>query len=346
MAFGYPVLLELTGRRAVVVGAFAVEAGKVEGLLVAGAEVTVIAKGPEQALARLERDPRVTVHRRDYRGPEDLAGGILCVASAPEPGVCDTIAADARAAGVLVNVMDDVPNCDFAAPAIVRRGDLVIAIGTGGRAPALASRLRADLAARYGPEWTELIEVVGRVRTATLPHLPDFEDRSRRWRAALDLDELERLIRAGQPDEAATRLRDRLLAGLRQADLRGTADPRGTDLPGAEDPRGEDLRGTDLPGACGQSGAPIPASGYPPVQGPHNPAASGEARLGLTPGDGARPGTAPGDRNRPESTPRNGNRPGPAPGSGNRPGTAPGDRDRPGPTPGHGNRPGRAGGGA
>jgi siroheme synthase-like protein len=212
MAFAYPVLLELAGRRAVVAGAFAVEAGKVEGLLVAGAEVTVIAKGPEEALARLEQDPRVTVHRRDYRGPEDLTGAALCVASAPEPGVRDTIAADARAAGVLVNVMDDVPNCDFAAPAIVRRGDLVIAIGTGGRAPALASRLRAELSGRYGPEWAELLEVVGQVRTATLPHLPDFDDRSRRWKAALDLEELERLIAAGQGELAATRLRDRLLA--------------------------------------------------------------------------------------------------------------------------------------
>jgi siroheme synthase-like protein len=246
MAFGYPVLLELAGRRAVVVGEFAVEAGKVEGLLVAGAEVTVVAKGPEEALARLEEDPRVTVHRRGYRGPGDLAGAVLCVASAPEPGIRDAIAADARAAGILVNVMDDVPNCDFAAPAIVRRGDLVIAIGTGGRAPALASRLRADLAARYGPEWAELLEVVGQVRTATLPHLPDFNDRSRRWKAALDLDELEQLIRAGQPDEAATRLRTRLLEGL--------------------------------PGVCGQPGDPMPALGYPPVQGPHHPAGSGEAR--------------------------------------------------------------------
>ena len=111
--------------------------------------------------------------------------------------------------------MDDVPNCDFAAPAIVRRGDLVVAIGTGGRAPALASRLRAELGERFGPDWTELVEVVGRVRTATLPHLPDFEDRSRRWKAALDLDELER---AGSPPAratlAATRLRDRLLEGV------------------------------------------------------------------------------------------------------------------------------------
>ena len=252
MAFGYPVLLELAGRPAVVVGAFAVEAGKVEGLLVAGAEVTVIAKGPEEALDRLERDPRVTVHRRDYRGPDDLAGAVLCVASAPEPGVRDAVAADARAAGVLVNVMDDVPNCDFAAPAIVRRGDLVIAIGTGGRAPALASRLRAELATRFGPEWTELVDVVGRVRTATLPHLPDFDDRSRRWKAALDLDELEQLLRAGQPDEAAARLRDRLLAGL--------------------------------PGGCGQPRPPVVPVDYPPGWGPTTGASGGSAPTGASGG--------------------------------------------------------------
>jgi siroheme synthase-like protein len=213
MAFGYPVLLELAGRRVVVVGEAAVEAGKVEGLLAAGAEVTVVAKGPAAALDRLEGDPRVLVHRRGYGGPADLAGAVLCVASAAEAAVRDAVGGDARAAGVLVNVMDDVPNCDFAAPAIVRRGDLVIAVGTGGRAPALASRLRAELAERFGPHWTELVEVVGRVRAATLPHLPDFEDRSRRWKAALDLDELERLVAAGRGDQAATRLHGRLLAG-------------------------------------------------------------------------------------------------------------------------------------
>jgi siroheme synthase-like protein len=248
MAFGYPVLLELAGRRAVVAGAFAVEAGKVEGLLVAGAEVTVIAKGPEDALARLEQDPRVTVHRRDYQGPADLTGAVLCVASAPEPGIRDAIAADARAAGVLVNVMDDVPNCDFAAPAIVRRGDLVIAIGTGGRAPALASRLRAELATRFGPEWTELVDVVGRVRTATIPHLLDFDDRSRRWKAALDLDELEQLLRAGQPDEAAASLRDRLLTGL--------------------------------PGGCGQPHPPALPADYPPGWGPTTGGSGGSVPAG------------------------------------------------------------------
>jgi siroheme synthase-like protein len=214
MAFGYPVLLELTGRPAVVIGEAAVEAGKVEGLLAAGAEVTVIAKGPQSALDQLATDPRVVVHRRGYRGPADLEGAVLCVAHASEPGVRNVIAADARAAGVLVNVMDDVPNCDFAAPAVVRRGDLLIAIGTGGRAPALASRLRVELGERFGPDWAQLVDLVGEVRAATLPHLPDFEDRSRRWKAALDLDELEHLIRAGHGALAATRLRERLLQGL------------------------------------------------------------------------------------------------------------------------------------
>ena len=248
MAFGYPVLLELGGRRAVVIGELAVEAGKVEGLLAAGAEVTVVAKGPQAALDRLDVDPRVTVHRRGYGGPGDLAGAVLCVAHAAEPAVRDAIADDARAAGVLVNVMDDVPNCDFAAPAIVRRGDLIIAIGTGGRAPALASRLRAELGERFGREWTELVDVVGRVRAETLPRLPDFEDRSRRWKAALDLEELERLVGAGQADLAATRLRDRLLEGL--------------------------------PKDCGQPRAPASPLGYAPPPGDPTPTGPGATRPG------------------------------------------------------------------
>jgi siroheme synthase-like protein len=210
MAFGYPVLLELTGRRAVVVGDLAVAAGKVDGLLAAGAAVTVVAPGPAAELDRVAAEPGVTVRRRDYRHG-DLAGAFLCVAGAADPVVRAAVAAEARAAGVLVNVMDDVPNCDFAAPAVVRRGDLVVAVGTGGRAPALASRLRAELSERFGPEWTDLVDLVGEVRAATLGDLPDLEERARRWRDALDLPELERLVRAGRRELAASRLRARLL---------------------------------------------------------------------------------------------------------------------------------------
>jgi siroheme synthase-like protein len=109
--------------------------------------------------------------------------------------------------------MDDTANCDWAAPAVVRRGDLVIAISTGGASPALARRLREDLSERYGEHWAELVDVLREVRTETLPHLPDLSERARRWQLALDLDEAEKLILAGQGRELAERLRSRLIGG-------------------------------------------------------------------------------------------------------------------------------------
>jgi precorrin-2 dehydrogenase / sirohydrochlorin ferrochelatase len=190
--FSYPVMLELSGRRAVVIGALALREKKDAALREAGAHVVVFANGAWR--------------------PEDLAGAFICVASSDDPAERDAIACAARDRGVLVNVMDDVPNCDFAAPAVVRRRDLLIAIGTGGRSPALARKIREDLEERYGEEWAEVLEVVGAVRDETLEALPDLSVRARRWRRALDLDEAAALVRAGLPDELRRRLLGRLLA--------------------------------------------------------------------------------------------------------------------------------------
>ena len=215
MAFGYPVALELTGRLAVVIGEEAVAQGKPAGLLAAGATVTVLATGPGPALDRLQPEPAVRVLRREWR-PADLDGAAICVAASSDPAERAAVAAAARARGVLVNVMDDIPCCDFAAPAVVRRGDLVVAVSTGGRAPALARRLREELADRFGPEWAEAVAVLGQVRAATLPLLPDLAERARRWQDALDLDELTGLVRAGQADLAGDRLRERLVPEVAQ----------------------------------------------------------------------------------------------------------------------------------
>jgi precorrin-2 dehydrogenase/sirohydrochlorin ferrochelatase len=133
------------------------------------------------------------------------------VASSEDPAERDTIARAARERGVLVNVMDDVPNCDFAAPAIVRRGDLVLAVGTGGRSPAVARKVREELEERFGPEWAEALAVIAEVRTATMPTLGDLSTRARRWRRALDLDEAVELVREGRPEELRRRLTERLL---------------------------------------------------------------------------------------------------------------------------------------
>lgn len=211
MTFGYPVMLELAGRRCVVIGGEAVRQRKVEGLLAAGADdVLVVVEGGAD---RFDGVDGVTVERRAWR-PDDLDGAFLAVAASADPAMRAAIAHEARARGVLVNVMDDVPNCDWAAPAVVRRGDLVIAIGTGGVSPAVARALRERLEADHGPEWTEVLRIVGEVREETLLALPDLEDRARRWHEALDLEEAARLIREGRGEELRDLLRGRLLEGV------------------------------------------------------------------------------------------------------------------------------------
>jgi precorrin-2 dehydrogenase / sirohydrochlorin ferrochelatase len=206
--FAYPVSLDVAGRRAVVVGSAAVALGKADALLDAGALVTVVADGPPEALQRLEA-AGATIAGRGF-DPADLDGAFLCVAASDDPGERAAIFAEARARGVLVNLVDDTDHCDFAAPAVVRRGELVIAVSTGGRSPALASRLRRLLEERFGPEWEALAALLAEVREQTLPLLPDLSERSRRWRDALELEELEELARAGRLDQA----RERLLARL------------------------------------------------------------------------------------------------------------------------------------
>ncbi len=191
MPFAYPVFLELAGRRAVVIGSLAIAEGKAEALRSAGATVDVFEAGAWS--------------------PSELDGAFVCVGSSDDPAERDAIAAAARERGVLVNVMDDIPNCDFAAPAIVRRGDLVVAVSTGGRSPAVARKLREELGERYGEVWGEVLAVVADVRAETLPALGDLKVRARRWRRALDLDEAVELVRAGRADELRRRLTQRLL---------------------------------------------------------------------------------------------------------------------------------------
>ncbi|TMK36731.1 MAG: bifunctional precorrin-2 dehydrogenase/sirohydrochlorin ferrochelatase [Actinobacteria bacterium] len=213
MPFGYPVLLELAGRRCVVIGELPIREGKVEGLLAGGAtDVMVIAPEPADRIDDLEGLNGVVVLRRTWYAP-DLAGAFLVIAHDPDPAVRARIATAAREAGALVNVVDDIPQCDWAAPAVVRRGELLLAIGTGGASPALAKKMRQRLEAQYGAEWAEVLRVLREVREETSPLLPDLRTRSRRWAEALDPDEAAELVRGGEVEELRVRLRARLLDG-------------------------------------------------------------------------------------------------------------------------------------
>jgi precorrin-2 dehydrogenase/sirohydrochlorin ferrochelatase len=159
----YLVNLALEGRAAVVIGGGAVAARKVQDLLAAKANVTVIAPQLCDGIVALAGGKRIVAHGRPYRAA-DLAGAFVVIAATDDEDLNARISADATAMNVLVNVVDRPALCTFTVPATVRRGDLTIAIATEGRCPALAGILREELEARYGPEYSELVSLFGELR--------------------------------------------------------------------------------------------------------------------------------------------------------------------------------------
>ena len=207
----YPVYLDLRGRPCVVVGGSDLAEEKARGLLAAGAAVTVIAAEVTPELAELAKPAQLGPSPilwldRDYR-LGDLAGAFLAIIAVADAGVRETAWLEALRGNVLVNTVDDVPRCTFIAPAVVRRGDLAVAISTGGKAPALAVRLRQRLEAELGPEHARFLELAGRARAPLAARQPDFARRRDLWYALVDSDALE-LLRRGDEPAAVARFAD------------------------------------------------------------------------------------------------------------------------------------------
>lgn len=215
MPFRYPVALELSGRRCVVVGGGTEAERRARGLLEAGASVTVIAEEATPGLGDLARRGELTRVAGPFRRG-DLHGAFLVVAASGAGARNAAVYAEAEAERVLCNAVDDVTHCHFAVPSILRRGELLLAVSTGGRAPALAKRLRRRLGERLGWEHGALVDVLGEVRAETLPNRPpDFATWARRWEAVLDEeDELLDLVAAGRLEEAKDRVRAHLVGNV------------------------------------------------------------------------------------------------------------------------------------
>jgi siroheme synthase-like protein len=196
-AFGYPVFLELRGRTVFVAGGGAEAAGKILGLLGVGGHV--VAWAPEHLqTSAFDGDEAVElVGGRFDRALLDDA--VIAIVATGDRTLDREIAAEARASRVLVNTMDDIPNCDWSAPAILRRGDLTIAIGTGGIAPALAVRLRDRAAHDVGPEYGVLLALFGEVRPRIMATGRSFRDRRRLWYGLVDGPALAHLRDGDEP---------------------------------------------------------------------------------------------------------------------------------------------------
>jgi precorrin-2 dehydrogenase/sirohydrochlorin ferrochelatase len=172
----FPIFLKLAARPCVVVGAGTIAESKIESLLAAEASVTVIA--PE-ALPRVQEwaaGGEIVWKQREYRAG-DLVGAFLVVAATATAAVNRTVYADASAAGVLCNAVDDPPFCDYYFPSVVRRGELQIAISTAGESPALAQRLRKEINAQLPPDTGEWLMELGRLRREVTAAEPVGEER-------------------------------------------------------------------------------------------------------------------------------------------------------------------------
>lgn len=176
MAHGYPIFLEVRGRLCLVVGGGAVAERKVRGLLGQGAAVRVVSPTLTPALAA-EAAAGHLVHRNRLFAPADLEGAFLAFAATDDPAVNAAVAAAAEAARIPVNVADDPSRSTFLIPSSLRRGDLTVAVSTGGASPALAKRLREELEATVGEEYAALARLLGEARQEILRGVPDGKRR-------------------------------------------------------------------------------------------------------------------------------------------------------------------------
>jgi precorrin-2 dehydrogenase/sirohydrochlorin ferrochelatase len=205
----YPVVLDLAGRPVLVVGGGAVAERKVEGLLEAGASITVVSPQVSARLARLASRGQVRVRVRSYRR-SDLRGATVVFAATDDRSANAAVAVDARRRRIWVNAADDPDHCDFILPSVLRRGSLLVSVTTSGRSPALARVVREELERLFGGDYALLTELAGDVRR-------ELRARGERataaaWTKALQGD-VRRFVTAGQREEA----RRCLLEALRLA---------------------------------------------------------------------------------------------------------------------------------
>lgn len=201
----YPLFLDIAGRKCVVVGGGSVAERKVKRLLACGARVEVVGKSLTPLLAAWKEEEKVVYRNAEY-GDSSLADAFLVIGATDDEAVNGRIAADARALGIPVNIVDDPAACNFMLPSIVERGDLSIAVSTGGRSPALAKKIRKELEALYGPEYEILLEILGKLRGKVIAGGRPSDENRELFEAVVSSEILDH-IRAGRWGEVKDLIR-------------------------------------------------------------------------------------------------------------------------------------------
>ena len=210
----YPVFMDLEGRRCLVVGGGPIAAEKVGKLVEHGAVVRLVSPQITSELARMVADGTIADHReRTYR-PEDLEGCFLVIAATNLDPINRMVWQDAEARSMVCNVVDAPPLCSFIVPSVVRRGELAIAVSTGGASPVVARHVRRQLDETYGPEWEHLVSLMRELRGELKERHLDMPSRRDAVEVLMDTDVL-RLLAEGDHDGALELARQVLDLGVR-----------------------------------------------------------------------------------------------------------------------------------
>ena len=163
----FPMFLKLTGRQCLVVGAGKVGEPKIGGLLDTGARIRVVAVDATPLVREWARAGKIDLELRAFT-PADLEGIFLAIVATASSGLNQFVYREAERRGVLCNVVDVPEYCDFFYPAVVKRGDLQIAISTAGQSPSLAKKLRQQLEKQFGPGYATWVAELGETRRLIL----------------------------------------------------------------------------------------------------------------------------------------------------------------------------------
>ncbi len=163
----FPMFVKLAGRQVLVVGAGAVAEAKIRSLLDTGAQIRVVALQTNQAVQEWADAGAIAFEERAFL-PADLDGAFLAIAATSSRELNELIFGEAQRRGILCNVVDVPELCDFFYPAVVRRGDLQIAISTAGQSPLLAQRIRKRLEQQFGPQYAKWVAELGKLRREVL----------------------------------------------------------------------------------------------------------------------------------------------------------------------------------
>ncbi|MDX9745141.1 MAG: bifunctional precorrin-2 dehydrogenase/sirohydrochlorin ferrochelatase [Syntrophales bacterium] len=188
----YPVFLDISDRQCAVVGGGEVAFRKVRRLLQCGARVKVISAKLSPEMEALKNRNEI-VHINGRYKADHIADAFIVIGATNSRTVNNRIFRDARAGKVLVNIVDEPERCDFILPSVVERGDLAMAISTGGKSPALARHLRQELEEVYGEEYEIYLDILGQTRAIVLARRQPSDENRKIFEALIHSDLLKRI---------------------------------------------------------------------------------------------------------------------------------------------------------